>query len=137
MWLWTPHADLLAGLDAVGHKALARGGGHVPPVQEGVDVDLLQSLFFGHAQQGVQVGDMAVDASVGQKTHQVQGGALLLAGGHSGEVRRIFRQGAVLGSLGDLRQILKDHPARAHIGVAHLAVADLPLGQTHVQPGGG
>ena len=32
---------------------------------------------------------------------------------------------------------LIDHPAAADVGVAHLAVAHLPVGQAHVQPGGG
>ena len=40
-------------------------------------------------------------------------------------------------ALADAGQILKHHPAAADVGVAYLAVAHLPLGQAHVQSGGG
>ena len=38
---------------------------------------------------------------------------------------------------GDPGQVLEHHTACADVGVAHLAVAHLPLGQTYVQAGGG
>ena len=48
-----------------------------------------------------------------------------------------MEKAAVLNGAGDAGQVLEDHPAAADVGVAHLAVAHLPIGQAHVQPGGG
>ena len=116
---------------------LARGGGHVPAVQEAVDVDLLDPLVLGHFQQGEQVGDMAVDAAVRQQAHQVQGRAPLPAVGHGLQIGGIFEKLAAVDVPADVGQVLEDHPAGPHVGVAHLAVAHLAVGQAHVQAGGG
>ena len=131
------HAQLLdLGLELL-HIELARAGGHVAAVQEAVDVDLAQSLLLGHLQQGEQVGDVAVDAAVGQQAHQVQGGAPLPAVGHGLQIGGVLEELAALDVPADVGQVLKDHPAGAHIGVAHLAVAHLAVGQAHIQAGGG
>ena len=41
-----------------------------------------EPLLLGHVQQGEDVSDVAVDAPVGEQAEDVQGGALLLTGGH-------------------------------------------------------
>ena len=81
--------------------------------------------------------DVGVDAAVGQKPVQVQAGALFQAVVHGLVVGGVFKEAAVVDGPGDPGQILEHHPAAADVGVAHLAVAHLPGGQTHVQAAGG
>ena len=102
-----------------------------------MDIDLFQSLLLRHLQQGEQVGDVAVDAAVRQQAHQMKGGAPLPAVGHGVQIGRIFEELAALNVAADVGQVLKDHPAGPHVGVAHLAVAHLALRQAHIQSGGG
>ena len=131
------HAQGPALFLAIGHETLAAGGGYVPPVQKRVDIHPGQTLVPGHLQQGVQVLDVGVDAAVGQKPVQVQAGALFQAVVHGLVVGGVFKEAAVVDGPGDPGQILEHHPAAADVGVAHLAVAHLPGGQTHVQAAGG
>ena len=98
---------------------------------------MLQAPSLRQPQQGEQVLQVGVDAAVGQQAHQVQGRALLQAGVHGVPVGGIFIKAPVGNGLGDPGQVLEHHPAGADVGVAHLAVAHLSLGQAHVQAGGG
>ena len=82
------------------------------------------------------VGDVAVDAAVGQQAEDVQRAVPLLAVVHGLNIGLILKEGAVLNGLGDPGQILEHHPARADVGVTHLGVAHLPLRQAHVHAGG-
>ena len=100
-----------------------------------MDIDPLQALVLGQLQQGEQVLQMGVDAAVGQQAHQVQGSPLLLAGVHGVVIGGIGGKVAVGDGLGDAGQVLKYHAAGADVGVTHLAVAHLPVGQAHVQSG--
>ena len=127
----------VAGLLHLGYEALAGGGGHVAAVQEAVDVDLLRPQIVGQLDGGLDVGDVGVDAAVGHQAVDVDGPARLFGGVDGVHVGLVLEEGALLDGLGDLGQILEHHPARADVGVAHLAVAHLAVGQTHVQPGGG
>ena len=61
----------------------------------------------------------------------------LLAVVHGLDIGLVLKEAAVLDGPADAGQVLEHHPAGADVGVAHLGVAHLPLGQTHVQPGGG
>ena len=83
------------------------------------------------------MGEMGVDAAVGQQAHQMQGGIPLKACVHGVVVGRIGKKVPVGDGLRDPGKVLEDHPAAADIGVAHLAVAHLPIGQAYIQPGGG
>ena len=67
----------------------------------------------------------------------MKGGALRLAGVHGMVVGGIGEKVAVGNGLGDAGQILEHHPACADVGMAHLAVAHLPVRQAYVQAGGG
>ena len=67
----------------------------------------------------------------------MQAGALFQAVVHGLVVGGIFEKLTAFDSPADPGQVLKDHPASADVGVAHLAVSHLPGGQTHIQPGGG
>ena len=101
-----------------------------------MDIHLLQPLLLGHLYQGEQVGNVAVDAAVGQQAHQVQGGPPFPAVLHGLQIGRILEELPAVDVPADVGQVLEYHPARADVGVAHLAVAHLPIGQAHIQPGG-
>ena len=131
------HAQLGAFVLQLLHEALAAGGGHVPPVQEAVDIHLRQPLVLGHLQQGEQVLDVGVYAAVGQQAVQMQAGALGKAVVHGLVIGLVPEEAAVLDGAADAGQILEHHAAAADVGVTHLAVAHLTGGQTHVQPAGG
>ena len=130
-------AVLLAHLLHLGHIALAGGGGHVPAVQEAVDIDGVAAQLAGHLDGGLHVLDMGVDAAVAEQTHDMHGLARVPGGGHGLQIGGILKEVPVGDGLGDFGQVLEHHPAGADVGVAHLAVAHLALGQTHVQAGGG
>ena len=128
---------LVAGLLHLGHEALAGGGGYVAAVHEAVDKNPGAAQLVGHLHRRLDVGDMAVHAAVGHQTVDVHRLTRLLGGQHGAFVGGVFKKIPVLNGLGDLRQVLEHHPARADIGVAHLAVAHLAVGKAHIQPGGG
>ena len=130
------HADFFALFHKLFHIFLAGGGGHIPAVQEAVDVHPAQPPLPGHLQQGEDVGDVAVDAAVGQQAHDVEGAAALLAVVHGLDIGLVLKEAAVLDGPADAGEILEHHPAGADVGVTHLGVAHLALGQTHVQTGG-
>ena len=129
------HADLTALLHGLSHKLHAGGGGHIPSVQKGVDIDPLQAFVPGQLQKGEEMLDVGVDTAIGKKAHQVQGGSLFFAGIHGVLVGGIGEEVSVRNGFGDAGQILKHHPAGADVGVAHLTVAHLPLRKSHVQSG--
>ena len=95
------YADLRTLFPALGHKILAAGGGHIPPVQKGVDVDLLQALVLGHFQQSPQVLHSGVYAAVGEQAVQMQAGALFQAVVHGLVVGGIFEKLAAFDSPAD------------------------------------
>ena len=132
-----PAAQFPQGVPELLHIALAAAGGHVAPVQQGVDVDPLQPPAFGHVHGGHDMAQVAVDAAVGDQTQQVEGASLRARPVHRGPVGGVFKKCAVFNGAADAGQVLEHHPARADVGVAHLAVADLSFGKAHVQPGGG
>ena len=101
-----------------------------------MDVDAGQPLVLGHLQQGEEVIDVAVDAAIGQQAHEMQGAAPLPAVVHGLHESGVLEEVPGLDVPGDTGQVLEHHTACADVGVAHLAVAHLPLGQTHVQTGG-
>ena len=76
--------------------------------------------------------DMGMDAAVAEQSQQVQRSALLQAGVHGGVVALFSKKIAVFDGFADAGQVLKYHAAAADVGVAHLAVAHLSFGQTHV-----
>ena len=82
------------------------------------------------------MGNMTVDTAVGQQAHQVEGRTVLPAVPHGLQIGFVFKKGAVLNGAADPGQILKDHPPGADVGVAHLRVAHLSLGQTDIQARG-
>ena len=55
-----------------------RGGGDIPSIQKDVNIELFQTVTFGQLQQGIQMGDVAVDPAVGEQTHEMQGADLVV-----------------------------------------------------------
>ena len=102
-----------------------------------MEIHALEVLVLGHPHQRVQVVDMGVYAAVGQQTVQMQGGTVFQAVVHGLVVGLVLEEAAILNGAADAGQILKHHAAAADVGVAHLAVAHLALGQAHIQAGGG
>ena len=81
--------------------------------------------------------DMAVDPAVGEKTHEMHRPAGLFGPADGGEEGGILKKIPLPDRLGDAGELLIDHAPRADVGVAHLAVAHLPLGKTHGLAGAG
>ena len=74
--------------------------------------------------------------AVGQQTHEMQGAACFLAGLNGLQVGGILEKGTVLNGVADFGQVLEHHAAGTDVGVSHLAVSHLPVGQPHVKAGG-
>jgi len=77
------------------------------------------------------VDQVAVHAAVGQKAHKVHRAAGLLGVLHRTQKGGIFKKAVIPDVLGDAGQLLIDDAAGTDVGVAHLAVAHLPVGQAH------
>ncbi|MNX92463.1 hypothetical protein D3C86_1246030 [compost metagenome] len=105
--------------------APARGGRRVAPVGDGLDVGLGHAEARGHLQEGVEVLLGAVDAAVGDQAHQVQATAAALGAFHGLDQHGVGEEVPVVDGLVDPNQVLVDHAARAHVGVADLRVAHL------------
>ena len=95
-----------------------------------MDVDLIESALFSHLYKREKMVDIAVNAAVGQKTHDVEFFAVFLRAVHSVYERGIFKEIAVFDRLGYSGEFLIDYPARADIQVTDLAVAHLSFGET-------
>ena len=93
-------------------------------------------MTLGQLQQGEQMGDVAVHPAVREQAHEMQGALVLFAGLNGRKISRVFEKGAILDGVADFGQVLKNHAAGADVGVSHLAVPHLAVGQAHVQAGG-
>ena len=100
-----------------------------------MDIDLIKPHMRRHIQEGIEMGDMAMHAAVGEKADQMKFGFLCLL--HGLEQNGIFGYGTVLHRQADSGIILVDDPPSADVEVAHLGVAHLSAGQTHRQARGG
>ena len=114
--------------------SLARGRRHVPAVHQAMDEDPLHALTLGQLQQAVKMGVVAVHPAVRKQTREMQGRARLFGVLYCVEQGGILKKVSVPDGFGDPGQFLIHHPAGADIGVAHLTVAHLPVGQTDVHP---
>ena len=99
-------------------------------------IALLYAPALCHFNQCKDMGDVAVDAAVGEKTEDMGRMARLRRLVQRGAIGRVFKKAAVRHSAGDLRQGLIHHAACADIGVAYLGVSDLPRGQPHILAAG-
>ena len=79
---------------------------------------------------------VAVDAAGAHQTHQVDGLARVDGGLHVFDEDGVLEHLAVADGLGDEGQLLVDDAASAHVGMAHLRVAHLTVGQTDCHAGG-
>lgn len=66
----------------------------------------------------------------------MQGGIMVNCRLHRAGKGWVFKKFAVSDGFGDARQLLVNHTACANIGVAHFAVAHLPVRQADIHAGG-
>ncbi len=122
-------ADLGELLVELFEIACAAGGEGVAAVEEGVDVDALEVVLRGHAEEGVEVSELGVDAAVGDEADEVQGVAAL------GCVVHGLDEGGVLEELAggdggvDAGDVHADDAAGAEVEVADFGVAHLAVGE--------
>ena len=126
------YADFLALFDSLSHILLSARGGHVASVEKGVDVYLLKTSALSQLEDAVHMCVVAVHAARRQQTEEMQRAVVLDSVVDSLVHSLVIEEVAVLDSLGDAGQLLIYYPARAHVGVADLAVAHLSVGQTDV-----
>ncbi len=96
-----------------------------------MDKDARAPLGSGHAKQGNKVVDVAVNAAVGDESHEVQGFARVAGGVHCVHQHGVARQRSIIDGARDADDVHEDHPAGPQGHVAHLGVAHLPLGEPH------
>ena len=107
----------------------------VTAIHDAVQVDVLRTHVLGHLQHAVPVVGMAVDAAGADQTHQVDGLARVDGSLHVLDQHGVLEHLAVLDGLGDEGQLLVDDAAGTHIGMTHLRVAHLAVGQAHSHAG--
>ena len=112
-------------------KVGAAFGRSITTVQKAVDTGL-DLVLFAQVDEGKQVDQMAVHAAVGQQAHQMHRTAGLFSVFHRTHQCGIFKKAVVPDVPGDAGQLLIHHPACADVGVTHLAVTHLSVGQTHI-----
>jgi hypothetical protein len=61
--------DMVLQLLQIAHAAVRR---RIPAVEDGVDEDLGEPFLSGHVQQGKKMGELAVNAAIGNEPHEVQ-----------------------------------------------------------------
>ena len=109
-------------------------GGRVASVQKAVDAGL-DLVLFAQVDEGKQMDQVAVNAAVGQQAHEMHRAAGLFGVFHRLQQGGIFKKAVIPDVLGDAGQFLINNTAGADVGVAHLAVAHLAVGQAHVLAG--
>ena len=103
---------------------------NVTAVEEAMHINLTEAVLLSHFHNGVEMGDVAVNAAVTHKTHKVQSTAVCLAVFHCALESLIVKEIAVLDGLGNSGQFLVDDSAGAHVGVTDFAVAHLSVGKS-------
>ena len=101
-----------------------------------MDIYLLQSFPFRKLQKPVKMRIVAVDAAIGQKSHDMQRRAVPAAVLHALQQRRIPEEISVLNALGNARQFLVDDPSGTHVQMADFGIAHLSVRQSDRQSGG-
>ena len=110
--------------------AEAAGGQGVAAVHEGMDEDVGELVLRGHADEGVEMALVGVDASVGQQTDEVQRSPLLRGEFVGADEGRVGVESAVEDGGVDAGHVHSDDAAGAEVEVAYLGVAHLAVGET-------
>ena len=79
--------------------------------------------------------DMAVDAAVGEESHEMHGFSCGRGMIHTFVEHGVFKENAVVDVFGNAGQILIDDASGAHVHMTHFGVADLPCGETDGKAG--
>ena len=109
--------------------AEAAGGHGVAAVHEGVDEDAGELVLGGHAEEGVEVALVGVDAAVGEEADEVEGSSLLGGEFIGADERGVGEEAAVEDGGVDAGHVHADDAACAEVEVADFAVAHLAVGE--------
>ena len=132
-----PDAQFPAERQRLFEVSAGGGGGDIPAVEEGVDIDAPHTLLLRHTQEGRQVVDMGVDAAVGEEAREVEGGAVGLTVLHRAEKGGILKKTPIPDGAVNPGDILRDNPPGIEVGVSGFPVAGGAGGQAHILSGGG
>ena len=114
------------------HKALAALGVGVATVHKAVDIHLAKPILLGDVAQRKKVVERTMNATIAGKTHEVDGFSCLLGIAESVNDLGISQNRLVANCLVDFHEVLINHASAANVQMPHLAVAHLPVGQSHV-----
>ena len=103
----------------------------VTAVQEAVNVHFLNALSLRQLKQSINMRIVAVNAAVGNKSHQVQRGIIFLHILACRHKRFIFKEIPVLDGFRNLRQILVHDAACAHVQMSHLRISHLSVRKSY------
>ena len=92
---------------------------------------VVQTAVSGPLQQPTQMVDVAVDAAVGDQSHEVDASAVGLGVGDGVLECLNFEEGPVADGEADAGEVLVDDAPGADVEVPHFAVAHLAFGQAH------
>ena len=129
-----PNSVLAHFLLELPQKIDAAIGRRVAAVHKAVDKNALDFIFAGHPQQREKMLDVRVDTAVTHKPHEVK--LPLAAALHRFEKQRLAKKFAARDECIDARDVHMNDAPRAHIQMAHLAIAHLPFGQSDKWSGG-
>ena len=120
-------ADLLQFPEVAG--AQLRGG--VTSIGKGMHHDIGHPGIRSDAQQGMEVGLLAVDAALAHQSHEMQPTSGFTGLGEGLEQGGLGSHGPIRHRPVDAQQVLVDRAPRADVQVPHLAVAHLPVRKAH------
>jgi hypothetical protein len=109
----------------------------VAAVEEGMQEDPLHPLAAGQFQQPLDMGDVAMDSSIGDQTEEVERSSGLLGVTACGDQRSVLIERTVGNRPGDPLDVLVDDAAGAEVQMSYLRVAEQSGRQTHVLTRGG
>ena len=111
-------------------------GRHIPAVQKSMYIDLLQSCRLRHLQQRFQMIDVAVNTTIAEQPHQVQGTVLFFCMPQRIQQHLVFKETAFFDGMGNQGQVLINDPARPDVEMPYFRIPDLTCRQPHIFPAG-
>ena len=99
-------------------------------------VNLLQAFSLSHLQKSVKMCIVAVNAAIGKKSHEMNGGIIVPGILHSCQKSFILKEIPVVDLFCDPGKLLIYDAACAHIHMAYFRVAHLALRKSYSQSAG-
>ena len=97
-----------------------------------MDANGLDTVLGSHLDQSLDVVHVRMNTARAHKAHEVESLAVSLDVVHSLDEDLVLGDGAVLDGVVDARKLLEHDAAGTDVEVAHLGVAHLAIGKTHV-----